>query len=80
MKKVIFVLAILLFVLHQDFWFWDDASLVFGFMPIGLFYHAMYSVMAGVLWFLVVKFAWPEDVEEFENELNSGDNLQQQES
>ena len=33
--------VVLLYLLHQDFWFWRDARpLVFGFLPIGLFYHA----------------------------------------
>ena len=32
-------------VLHQDFWFWTTATpLVFGFLPVGLFYHAVYSL------------------------------------
>ncbi len=37
--------VVLLYVLHQDFWFWRDARpLVFGFLPIGLFYHAAFTV------------------------------------
>jgi len=55
--------AIVLFVLHQDFWFWSDATLVFGFLPVGLAYHAVYSILAGLLWALAVKFAWPMRVE-----------------
>ena len=45
----------LLYVLHQDFWFWRDARpLVFGFLPIGLFYHAAFTVASSlVLWLLV---------------------------
>jgi hypothetical protein len=45
----------LLYLLHQDFWFWREARpLVFGFLPIGLFYHAAYTVASsGVLWLLV---------------------------
>ena len=27
-------------ILHYDFWFWDDRTLVFGFVPIGLFFQA----------------------------------------
>ena len=55
----------LLYVLHQDFWFWDDARpLVFGFLPIGLFYHAAFTLAtAGVLW-LLVRVAWPSHLEE----------------
>jgi hypothetical protein len=44
-----------LYILHQDLWFWRVAHpLVFGIFPIGLFYHAAYTVAAsGVLWLLV---------------------------
>ncbi|MGE0703790.1 MAG: hypothetical protein AB7F99_19960 [Vicinamibacterales bacterium] len=46
--------------LHQDFWFWTDARpLVFGFMPVGLFYHAAFTVAcAGLMWWLASRF-WP---------------------
>ncbi len=53
-----------MFLLHQDIWFWEDRTLVFGFLPIGLFYHAIYSLGAGLLWAAAVKFAWPSHVEE----------------
>jgi hypothetical protein len=45
----------LLYLLHQDFWFWREARpLVFGFLPIGLFYHVVYTIAAsGVIWLLV---------------------------
>ncbi|MFV1994730.1 MAG: DUF3311 domain-containing protein [Verrucomicrobiales bacterium] len=60
-------IAILIFValavLHQDSWNWDRADLVFGFMPIGLFYHACYSVVAAAFWFVVIRFAWPSRLE-----------------
>jgi hypothetical protein len=57
-------LVVLFYVLHQDFWFWRDARpLVFGFMPIGLFYHAAFTAAcAGLLW-LLVTFAWPAHLE-----------------
>ena len=48
-------------MLHQDFWLWDDATLVFGFMPIGLAYHTAYCIVAAGLWYLATKYAWPED-------------------
>ena len=62
-KKLIFVLAIAMAVLHQDFWLWDDATLVFGFMPAGLAYHATYSIVAALLWALAIKIAWPHELE-----------------
>ncbi len=53
-------LVLLLIVLHQDNFFWHDDTLVLGFLPIGLFYHACISVAAAVTWFLGTKFAWPK--------------------
>ncbi|MBI3693618.1 MAG: hypothetical protein HY238_02090 [Acidobacteria bacterium] len=61
MKPTRLVLLVTVFyALHQDVWFWRAARpLVFGFLPIGLCYHACYSVAAaGVLW-LLVRYAWP---------------------
>ena len=62
---VILVAFLVMAVLHQDFWNWDKADLVFGFMPIGLAYHAGYSLVAALFWALVVKFAWPTKLEEW---------------
>lgn len=65
MKRVFLtVLLIALYLLHQDFWFWRSASpMVFGFLPIGLFYHLVYTLLiAGVMW-LLVKLAWPAHLE-----------------
>ena len=59
MKFAVWGLVLLLFVLHQDVWFWDDKTLLFGFLPITLLYHACISVAAGATWFLATKFAWP---------------------
>jgi hypothetical protein len=61
-KHLIILLAIVLGVFHQDFWNWDDSEFVMGFMPIGLFYHACYSLFAAVLWAFAIKFAWPKDL------------------
>ena len=63
MKHVVWILVVLLLILHQDNWFWEDATLVFGFMPIGLAYHALYSIAAACLWALAIKIAWPHHLE-----------------
>jgi hypothetical protein len=64
MRAVVLTLAVLLlYVLHQDFWFWRDGSLVFGFLPIGLFYHAVYCLACAALMWALVKFAWPAELE-----------------
>ena len=66
MKRAILVAAVLvLYVLHQDVWLWRSARpLVFGFLPVGLFYHACYSVAAALLLWLLVTHAWPSRLEE----------------
>ncbi len=64
MKRLTIGLLVLLAVLHQDFWWWDDGhTLVFGFMPVGLAYHAGVSVAAAGLWALAVRYCWPEHVD-----------------
>ena len=57
-------LVVALLILHQDNWFWNDDTLVLGFMPIGLFYHAMISVAASVTWWIATRIAWPIDQDE----------------
>ena len=68
MKFVIWFLVIALLIAHQDNWNWYDDSLVFGFIPIGLFYHICISLAAGFVWWLACTFAWPKELEEFEIE------------
>jgi hypothetical protein len=55
-------MVIALLILHQDNWFWESDRLVFGFMPIALFYHACISLAAGAVWFLATRVAWPRDL------------------
>jgi len=53
-----------IYVLHQDWWNWKDADpLVFGFLPIGLAYHAGYSILAALMMAVLVKYAWPAQLE-----------------
>jgi len=64
MKQVVIALIIILIIAHQDFWWWDDIDpLVFGFLPIGLAYHAGLSIMAAIVWALAVKYCWPRGVD-----------------
>jgi hypothetical protein len=65
MKRWALVLAVVtLYFLHQDIWNWPHARpLVFGVIPIGLFYHGCFSVAASLLMWLLVKFAWPSKLE-----------------
>jgi hypothetical protein len=64
MKRILLVVAALaLYILHQDIWFWRSSYLVFGFIPVGLFYHACFSAAAALLMWLLVTFAWPSHLE-----------------
>ncbi|HET7745774.1 MAG TPA: DUF3311 domain-containing protein, partial [Vicinamibacteria bacterium] len=48
----------------QDIWNWRTARpLVFGAVPIGLAYHAAYSIGASILLAILVRFAWPAALE-----------------
>ena len=65
MKRILLIVAVVvLYILHQDIWFWRTPyPLVFGFVPIGLFYHACFAVAAALVMWLLVKFAWPGHLE-----------------
>ena len=55
----------IVYLLHQDFWFWRSARpLVFGFLPIGLFYHAAYTAAISALMWFMVRRHWPSHLEE----------------
>jgi hypothetical protein len=54
----------LVYVLHQDFWFWRSARpLVFGFLPVGLAYHAAYTLGISLLMLYLVHWHWPAHLE-----------------
>ena len=75
MKRALLVIIVgVLYVLHQDFWFWRAAHpLVFGFLPVGLFYHACYTVAIVLVMLLLVRIAWPSELEEGVGEERGGE-------
>lgn len=71
MKNILLVVAVAaLYILHQDIWFWRSSHLVFGFIPIGLFYQGCFSIAAALLMWLLVTFAWPSHLEQEVEETN----------
>ena len=61
---ILAALVMVVYVLHQDIWYWRVARpFVFGFMPIGLFYHAAFTLASAVLLLVLVKYAWPGHLE-----------------
>lgn len=64
--SIVFVIVfVVLAVLHQDNWNWGNANLVFGFIPVGLAYHAGYSLVAATFWAIVIRLGWPTELEEW---------------
>jgi hypothetical protein len=68
MKRILLVIVVVaLYILHQDYWFWYTpyfrGSIPFGFIPIGLFYQACFSVACALVMWLLVKYAWPTQLE-----------------
>jgi hypothetical protein len=59
------LVTVLVYVLHQDFWFWRSARpLVFGFLPIGLAYHAAYTLGISLLMLYLVRRHWPSHLDD----------------
>jgi len=56
---VLYGALFLAFVLHNDFWLWDDARMVAG-LPVGLAYHVGFCLAVALLMWLLVTFAWPK--------------------
>jgi len=57
--------VVLLYILHQDFWFWRTAEpVVFGVFPIGLFYHVGYMLVTVGLLAWLVRSAWPAHLDD----------------
>src|SRR5262249_49627938 len=74
MKRSLLVVAIIaLYLLHQDFWFWRAAApIVFGFLPIGLFYHLCYTLAISALMWLLVSEACPARLAEGLGDMGTG--------
>lgn len=64
-RTLVWGFVVVLGVAHYDFWFWHDATLVAGFLPVGLAYHALISVLAAAAWALVVRYGWPSWIEDW---------------
>jgi hypothetical protein len=60
-------LLFVLYLLHQDFWFWTTARpLVLGWLPVGLFYHAAYTIATSLVLAVCLRALWPSELEDVE--------------
>jgi hypothetical protein len=57
-RAVLYAALVIVYLLHNDLWFWNDAREVLG-LPVGLAYHIVYCLAAAGLMALLVRFAWP---------------------
>ena len=63
-RAILVIIPVALYILHQDFWFWRTAHpLLFGFIPIGLSYHAGFTLVTSLVLWVLVKHAWPAHLE-----------------
>ena len=53
---------LVLFLLHNDLWFWNTPKRILG-LPVGLLYHMGFCAVASVLMALLVNYAWPGHLE-----------------
>ncbi len=72
MKNFTYILIALLLVLHQDFWLWDSQTIVFGFLPMGLAYHLVFSLLSALVWAMALKTIWPTQWERWADEGSEG--------
>jgi hypothetical protein len=65
LSALLTILVGAVYVLHQDFWLWRAARpLVFGFLPVGLAYHAAYCLLVALMMWAMVVIAWPAHLED----------------
>lgn len=63
MKLAVIAAFLVLLLIHQDFWSWDNDALLFGYMPVGLAYHAIFSLFCALLGWAAIRYAWPHELE-----------------
>ncbi len=64
MPLIGWLLTLLLLVLHQDWWQWENDTLFLGFLPAGLAWHMGISLAAAAMWAWIVWFRWPAELDE----------------
>ena len=61
-RKTLYLALLALYLLHKDLWNWQSPALLCG-LPVGLVYHIAFCVAMAVLMALLVKYAWPSQLE-----------------
>lgn len=58
----LYAALLILYLLHNDLWLWNDPTLVFG-LPAGLVYHVGFCIATSIVLTLLVLKAWPAHLE-----------------
>ena len=61
-RRSLYLLLIVLYLLHNDFWNWHDSRFFLG-LPVGLMYHVAYCLVTFVVLLILVREAWPRHLE-----------------
>ena len=64
-RRLLYLVLFVLYVLHNDIWLWDDSRIVLG-LPVGLLYHLGFCAAAVAMMVLLVNYAWPTQYDEDE--------------
>ena len=57
---VLTLIFLLVLFLRHDYWNWDTPGyLLFGFLPVGLWWQALVTILASIMMWLMVTLAWP---------------------
>jgi hypothetical protein len=65
---VLIAVVLALLALRNDFWHAKSIQpMLFGFLPLGLWWQAMVSILAALMMWLMVRLAWPHHLEELEH-------------
>lgn len=62
-RRLTWALFWVLFLLHHDFWWWNDPAMLFDFLPVGMAWHVGFSIATALLWLMALKYAWPAEIE-----------------
>jgi hypothetical protein len=64
-KLLLALVAAVVIVLRHDYWNWDTPHpLLFGFLPVGLWWQGLVSLLAAGMMWLMVTLAWPGELED----------------
>ena len=64
----LYLMLMLLYILHNDLWYWHDERILFS-LPIGLLYHVLFCAAAALMMWLLAACAWPRTVDARETDL-----------